>query len=111
MTRNDTPRLHPVSTTPPGGEAALLVDEAAAPSALYREADVRLTAAQGMLSTAALAGESSGLDGRDLQNIAQAAQILTSDAMDLMSACNLAYERAIERAAPRIHQFSHHEEA
>lgn len=97
MIRNDLPGLQPVSTTGPNGEAAMLVDEAASPEALYLEADSRLTAAHGMLFTAALTGNPSAMDGRDVANIAQAAQILVSDGLDLLRALNEAHERAAKR--------------
>ncbi|MDW7746739.1 hypothetical protein [Halomonas sp.] len=106
MTINTPPRLQPVSTTA-HSEPALLVDEAASPEALYLEADARLTAAQGMLLSAALAGDSNSLEGHDVANIAQAAQILTSDALDLMRAMHEAHQRATaQQQAPRtVHHF------
>lgn len=106
MIRNDAPRLQPVSTTA-HGEPALLVDEAASPEALYQEADARLTAAQGMLFTAALAGDSSSIEGQDVQNIAQAAQILVSDGLDLLRAYHTAERRAHARRRASCH---HHQE-
>lgn len=109
MIRDNSPRLQPVSTAGPQGEAALLVDEAASPEALFLEADSRLTAAQGMLFTVALAGDHRDLDGQDVQNIAQAAQILTSDALDLMRALHGAHSRASLRQDRHPH--TRHQEA
>lgn len=94
---DDLPRLQPVSTTGPQGEPALLVDEAASPEALFLEADSRLTAAHGMLFSAAMMGNTRTLEGQDVANIAQAAQILTSDALDLVRALHEAHLRALRR--------------
>ncbi|WP_444984890.1 hypothetical protein [Halomonas mongoliensis] len=103
----DTPRLRPLADTHHAGAAALLVDEAAGPESLHQEAERRLAAAQAMLFTAALAGEADGLTGADLQGIAQAAQILTADALELVNALHLAHERNSARAARTVHHFGH----
>jgi len=104
MIRDDLPRLQPMSTTA-GNGGSLLVDEAASPEALYQEADARLTAAQGMLFSAALAGDSGSLEGQDVQNVAQAAQILVSDGLDLLRAYHVATSRARRRLTThRTHQ-------
>lgn len=100
MIRDNLPRLQPVSTAGPQGEAALLVDEAASPEALFLEADSRLTAAQGMLFTVALAGDHRDLDGQDVQN---------SDALDLMRALHGAHSRASLRQDRHPH--TRHQEA
>lgn len=94
---DDMPRLKPISTAGPSGEPALLVDESASPEALYLEADSRLTAVQGMLFSVATGAYIRSLDGQDVANIAQAAQILTSDAMDLLHALHSAHLRDAKR--------------
>lgn len=106
--RDDLPRLQPVSTTA-NSEPTLLVDEAASPEALYQQAEVRLSAAHGMLFSAAMMGEAQSLEGQDVTNIAQAAQILTSDALDLMRAMHSAHLRALRRQDRHPH--TRHQEA
>nr|WP_163503968.1 hypothetical protein [Halomonas socia] len=113
MTINTPPRLMPISTAGPRGEAALLVDEAASPEALYLEAESRLSAAKGMLLSAAIASDSAGIEGQDVGNIARAAETLASDALDLMHALNLAHLRATaaarQHAPGTVHHFSRHQ--
>lgn len=109
MIRDNLPRLQPMSTTGPHGEPALLLDEAASPEALFLEADSRLSAAHGMLFTAATVGNTLALEGQDVANIAQAAQILTSDALDLVRALHEAHMRALRRQDRHPH--TRHQEA
>lgn len=108
MIIDDLPRLRPTSTAGPRGDAALLIDEAASPQALYDEAMSRLRAAHGMLFTAATFSDHQGLDGRDVQGISYAAQLLTSDAMDLMEAY---HESQVRRARHNAQQLHHEKEA
>lgn len=107
MRRDNLPQLRPISTAGPVGEPALLIDEAASPEALYLEAESRLTAAQGMLYTAAI-GSSRDMDGQDVENIAQAGWILASDALDLMHALHKAHQWAAQRQTPTPHLETRH---
>ena len=108
MTINTPPRLQPLASVAPG-ETTLLLDEAASPQALFEAADSRLSAAQAMLFTVATGSDARALDGQDVANIAQAAQLLASDALDLMRAMHGAHLRAAGRgqAPGTIHRFGH----
>lgn len=111
MIRDDLPCLRPLSSVDPK-RPALLVDEAADPDALYIEAECRLSAARDLLFTVSLAAgkrpgsDADPLDGRDVASIAQAAQLLTSDALDLMTACNTAHERRAKRLQASTNRFT-----
>lgn len=107
MMINTPPRLQPLTSASGQGGPTLLLDEAASPQALFEEADSRLSAAQAMLFTVATGSDASSLDGQDVANIAQAAQLLTSDGLDLMRAMHSAHLRANARqdAARTVHHF------
>ena len=94
---NGLSRLAAATTHEPQGDTALLVDGAASPEALYQEAETRLTAAQAMLFTVATGSDARVLEGQDVANIAQAAQLLTADALDLMRAMHSAHHREATR--------------
>ena len=101
----DPPRLRPLADTCHAGAAALLVDEAAGPESLHQEAERRLAAVQALMFSATFAAESHQLEGKDLAGFAQAAQILTADALELVNALHLAHERATARGARTVHHF------
>lgn len=88
---NRIPDLHDIPVPAPSNSAALMVNPQADSGALYFEAEFRLTAAKAMLLTASQAGDAAGaeLSGSDVQAIAQAAHILTSDALDLFGASHV----------------------
>lgn len=107
MMINTPPRLKPLG--PGHTEPTLLLDEAASPQALFEEADSRLSAAQAMLFSVATGADPRTLDGQDVVNIAQAAQLLASDALDLMRAMHGAHLRDAARRQPpgTLHRFGH----
>ncbi|MDR5901039.1 hypothetical protein [Halomonas icarae] len=98
MKINTPPRLQPLTSASGMGESTLLLNEAASPRALFEQADSRLSAAQAMLFTVATGADARSLDGQDVENIAQAAQLLASDALDLMRAMHSAHLRATARS-------------
>lgn len=102
MNRDDLPRLRPLADTYHAGAAALLVDEAAGPESLHQEASRRLAAVQALMFSATIASDSRGLEGQDLESFAQAAQILTADAMELVDALHLAHDRVAWRALKTV---------
>lgn len=84
------------SHNPPGREPTLVINRAADYEQLTSAADDRLSAARDLLETAALSADSaSGLSGIDLHNVAWAAHLLTSDALDLFRASTDVHEREV----------------
>lgn len=90
----------PLSThNPPGHTPVLLVNGEACYESLTSAADHRLSAASDLLETVALsASGQSGLSGCDLHNVAWAAHLLTSDALDLLRVSATAHERELSEA-------------
>lgn len=89
----------PSAHSPLGNSHALLVNGEARYEVLSGAADLRLEAVSDLLETMALsASGASGLAGRDLHNVAWAAHLLTSDALELLRVSATAHERELSEA-------------
>lgn len=85
--------------SPLGSSPVLLINGEASYEKLANAADHRLEAVSDLLETMALsASGASGLSGRDLHNVAWAAHLLASDALDLLRVSATAHERELSEA-------------
>ncbi|WP_069384038.1 hypothetical protein [Halomonas caseinilytica] len=84
-----------------GDEPVMNVDATCSATALHDNAEARLEAARGLLETMANLEGANHLQGYDLANVAQAAQVLATDAADLYRAAH-----ETRPATPRCSRFN-----